>query len=70
MAGLVAIVVAVPALGHDVFLLEISPLRLLIAGAIGAAGAVFVELTHRAIRLVVRMMTPSERDLGPLATGL
>jgi len=53
-----------------VFLLEISPLRLLIAGAIGAAGAVFVELTHRAIRLVVRMMTPSERDLGPLATGL
>lgn len=67
MAGIVALVLVVPALVLAVFLLEISPLRLLIAGAIGAAGAVFVELTCRAIQLVARMQAPSHEDLAPLA---
>ncbi len=73
MAGIVAFVLAVlavlavPALVLVVFLLMISPLRLLIAGAIGAAGAVFVELTCRAIQLVARMQAPSHEDLAPLA---
>ena len=70
MAGIVALVLAVPAvpaLVLVVFLLMISPLRLLIAGVIGAAGAVFVELTCRAIQLVARMQAPSHEDLAPLA---
>ncbi len=67
MASLVALVLAVPALGHDVFLLEISPVRLLIAGVIGAAGAGFVEVTHSAIQLVVRLTARPEDAPGPVA---
>jgi cation-transporting ATPase E len=54
MAAGVALIVAIPLLGHDIFLLDVSPLRLAIAGVLGAGGAVFVELTHRSILLLAR----------------
>ncbi len=57
MAVAVAVIVAVPALGQGIFLLEVTPLRLTIAAVIGAAGALIVELTHRAILLLVRLAT-------------
>jgi cation-transporting ATPase E len=67
MAGIAALVLAVTALGPDVFILEISPVRLLIAGVIGAGGAVVVEVTHRAIQLVVRVTARPDVVLAPLA---
>ncbi len=55
MAGVVAVVVAVPALAHGVFLLDVTPLRLLTAAVIGGAGAVLVELSYQAVSLAVRI---------------
>ncbi len=55
MAGAVALVVAIPPLAHGVFLLDVTPLRLLVAGVIGAGGAVLVELSYRAVALAVRL---------------
>jgi len=57
LATAVAAIVAVPALSHGIFLLEITPLRLTIAAIVGAAGALLVELTHRSIGLLVRLAT-------------
>jgi cation-transporting ATPase E len=54
MAGAVALIVAVPPLGHGVFLLDTTPLRLLTATVIGAGGAFLVELSYRALGLIVR----------------
>ncbi|MEA3057775.1 MAG: hypothetical protein QOF34_590, partial [Sphingomonadales bacterium] len=42
-------------LGHGVFLLEVTPVRLATAGVIGAAGAVLVELTHRSVAALIRV---------------
>jgi len=53
MAGAVALIVAIPPLGHGIFLLDVSPLRLAIAAILGAAGAFFVEITYRSIALIV-----------------
>jgi cation-transporting ATPase E len=55
LAVVVAVIVAVPALGQGIFLLEVTPLRLAIAAIIGAAGALLVELTHRSILLLVHL---------------
>ena len=55
MAGAVALVVATPPLAHGVFLLDVTPLRLLVAAVIGAGGAVLVELSYRAVALAVRL---------------
>jgi cation-transporting ATPase E len=49
LAGLGAVVAAVPAIGRSAFLLTTTPLGLAIAGTVGAAGAAFVEVTHRAV---------------------
>ncbi len=49
MAGAAATIVAVPALGHGIFLLSPTPLRVGIAAAIGAGGALLVELSYRAV---------------------
>lgn len=62
LGAVAALIVAIPALGHGIFLLDVTPLRLAIAGIIGAAGAVLVELTHRSITLLVRL--GSDRDEG------
>jgi cation-transporting ATPase E len=60
MAAGVALIVAIPTLGHGIFLLDVTPLRLAIAGVLGAGGALLVELTHRSIVLLSRMGTTDE----------
>ena len=65
MAGIVAVVVAVPPLAHGVFLLDITPLRLLIAAVIGAAGAVLVELSYQAVALAVRLSSHEQSQPRP-----
>ena len=65
MAGIVAVVVAVPPLAHGVFLLDITPLRLLIAAVIGAAGAVLVELSYQAVALAVRLSSHDQSQPRP-----
>ena len=47
LALVVAIIVVVPPL-HPVFLIDLTALRLVIAVVVGAAGALLVEITHRA----------------------
>jgi len=54
MAGGVALIVAVPPLAHGIFLLDVTPMRLLTAAIIGGAGAVLVELSFRAVRVMTR----------------
>jgi cation-transporting ATPase E len=49
IGGVVAVVVTVPAIGRGLFLLSTTPLDLAVAGVVGIAGAVFVEITHRAV---------------------
>jgi cation-transporting P-type ATPase E len=55
MAGIVAVILAVPALATDVFLLYPTPMRIGIAAALGAGGAVLVELSYRAVDLAVKV---------------
>jgi cation-transporting P-type ATPase E len=55
MAGIVAVILAIPALATDVFLLYPTPLRIGIATALGAGGAVLVELSYRAVDLAVKV---------------
>jgi len=50
MAGLAALVVLLPALGERIVLLQVTPEVLLIAGVLGAAGALLVELSARLFR--------------------
>ena len=59
MAAVVAMIVAVPPLGTDVFLLTPAPLPVLVAAAMGAVGAVLVEVSYRAVALAARA------DSGP-----
>jgi len=47
MAALAAVGVAIPPLAETLFLLEVTPLGLVVGAAIGAAGALVVELVHR-----------------------
>ena len=54
MAGAVALIVAIPPLGHGIFLLHTTPARLLTAAIIGAIGAFIVELSYRAVALIAR----------------
>jgi len=60
MAGGVALIVAVPPLGHSIFLLDTTPLRLLVAAIIGAIGAFLVELSSRAVALAARELGHGE----------
>jgi hypothetical protein len=55
MAGIVALIIAVPALATDIFLLYPTPLRLGLAAALGAGGALMVELSYRAVDLAVKV---------------
>ena len=54
MAGAVAIIIAIAPLGHGLFLLDVTPLRLSIAAPLGAAGALGVEIAHRSIAALAR----------------
>jgi cation-transporting P-type ATPase E len=47
MAGIVVLVLLVPAIGSGIVLLEVTPRTMLIALPIGAAGAVLVEIAER-----------------------
>jgi cation-transporting ATPase E len=47
MAAIVALVVLVPALGHDVVLLVLTPTAFLVAAVVGVTGVVLVELVDR-----------------------
>ncbi|MEU4804075.1 HAD-IC family P-type ATPase [Actinosynnema sp. NPDC023587] len=49
LAGAFALILAVPALGRGVFLLDVTPQRLLVGAVIGAVAAVLVEILGRAI---------------------
>jgi cation-transporting ATPase E len=62
MAGAVALVVAIPPLAHGVFLLDVTPLRLLVAAVIGAGGAILVELSYRAVALAVKLAGHNHRS--------
>ena len=55
IAGIVAVIIAVPALATDIFLLYPTPMRVGIAAALGAAGAIMVELSYRAVDLAVKV---------------
>jgi cation-transporting ATPase E len=61
MAAGVALIIAIPQLGRGIFLLEVTPLRLAIAGILGAGGALLVELTHRSIVLLSHRGTTPEQ---------
>ena len=50
MGAIAAVVVAVPALGERIVLLQVTPDVLLLAAALGAAGALLVELSARLFR--------------------
>jgi cation-transporting ATPase E len=53
LAGIVALVVVVPGLAH-LFLLHPTPLRLAIAGMVGAGGALLVEVAYRTVAVSAR----------------
>jgi cation-transporting ATPase E len=57
LVALVTLAVLFPPLAHGVLLLDVTPQRLVVAGAIGAAGAFLVELAHRAVALVTRLVS-------------
>jgi cation-transporting ATPase E len=54
MAGLVAVVVIVPALATGVFLMHPTPLRVTVAAVVGGVGVLIVELTHRSVAFATR----------------
>jgi cation-transporting P-type ATPase E len=47
LAGVGALIVAIPVFAHDIFLMDVTPQRVLIAVCIGAAGALLVEVAYR-----------------------
>lgn len=57
MAAAVTLIVVIRPIGHGVFLLDVTALRLTIAGILGAAGALLVEITHRSIAVLIRLNT-------------
>jgi hypothetical protein len=54
MAGVVAVIVAVPALVTNVFLLHPTPLRILVAAIVGSSAAFVIELAYRSVAIVQR----------------
>jgi hypothetical protein len=47
MAGAAVVVAAVPALGRDIVLLEVTPPAIAIAGVVGSVGALLVTVAAR-----------------------
>ncbi|MBW4718382.1 HAD-IC family P-type ATPase [Saccharothrix obliqua] len=58
LAGVLALVLAVPAIGHGIFLLAVTPQRLLVGAAIGGVAALLVEVIGRVILRPVREDSP------------
>ena len=72
LAGVVVLVLAVPALGRDVVLLEVTPRALLVAVPLGVAGAALVELAERVTSAVAGRWSPSappSHPVSPASTG-
>ena len=64
MAAAVVLIVAVHPLGHGIFLMEVTGRRLLTALAIGAAGALLVEVTYRTVQMSARGGDPGPSGAG------
>lgn len=63
MAVVIAVVLAVRPIGHGIFLMDVTSLRLGVAGAIGVVGALLVEILARAVRrfsTVLPKVTPAQ----------
>ncbi len=54
MAGIVAVIVAVPVFATDIFLLHPTPLRVSLAAVLGGAGVIAIELAYRSVALAVQ----------------
>ena len=54
MAGIVAVIVAVPVFATDIFLLHPTPLRVALAAVLGGAGVVAIELAYRSVAFAVQ----------------
>jgi cation-transporting ATPase E len=69
MAGIVAVVLAVPPLGEGIFLFEVTRTGLLLAAGIGVAGAVLVEVVDHVSRAMAAGRSAGvplrERSLEP-----
>ncbi|MFI9813307.1 HAD-IC family P-type ATPase [Saccharothrix variisporea] len=60
LAGAAALILAVPALGTGIFLLAVTPQRLLVGAAIGVAAGLVVEVVGRVVLRPVRATAESE----------
>ena len=69
LVGVAAVVAAVPAIGRTAFLLTTTPLDLAVAAVVGIAGAVFVELTHRAVAAGTSRLPPAGTGGQRAASG-
>lgn len=75
LAGVAAVIAAVPPIGRTAFLLTTTPLDLAVAGVVGIAGVGFVEITHRAVAAMTQPSRPTTEigqraESGPsTATG-
>jgi cation-transporting ATPase E len=58
LGAVVAVIVLTPSL-HDLFLFEFTPWRIAVAVAVGAGGALLVEVTHRSVAL---LLSPARQD--------
>jgi uncharacterized membrane protein len=61
MGAGMALIITMLVRGHGILLLDVSPLRLVIAGLLGASGALLVEHTHRSVAVLSRMDTTCEQ---------
>jgi cation-transporting P-type ATPase E len=65
MAGAAALIVAIPALAHGIFLLDVTPLLLTEAAIIGAVAIVVVEIAHQGAAFVSRVHGRPHGTAGP-----
>ena len=69
MAASVSAIAAVPPIARGIFLLELTPLRVVIALTIGTGGAALVEISHRTIALALRLAEPRPDTRSSRACG-
>jgi cation-transporting ATPase E len=67
LAGVAAVVFAVPALGSGIFLIEFTWTRLVVGLVAGAVGAVLVEFIHRRVQVKDEDPPPSARSRRQLS---
>ncbi|HEU5266048.1 MAG TPA: HAD-IC family P-type ATPase [Jatrophihabitans sp.] len=69
MAGIVAVIVVVPVLATDVFLLHPTPLRVTMALVLGGAGVIAIELAYRSVAVAVAHHRHRAADRQVLTTA-